>query len=85
MDGEATNISSFQTFNELFAAYEKKTGKKVEVTRTPLEDLPDKAAAGDMYAAFYHDLDTRGGTVGEPLDNDLFPDWNPKKVFDAIS
>jgi len=73
------------TYNEVIEAYEKKTGKKVEVTRIPRETLTERAAAGDMLAASYYNMDVHGGEVGEPLDNDLFPDWNPKKVLDVIS
>jgi hypothetical protein len=55
------------------------------VTRIPREALLEKAAAGDIYAAFYISLEVDGGEVGKPLDNDLFPGWNPKKVLDAIA
>ena len=69
----------------MVAAYEEKTGKKLEVTRIPREVLAEKGAAGDLYSLFHHDLDVNGGEVGEPLDNDLFSGWNPKKVLDAIN
>ena len=36
---------SFQTYNEIITAYEKKTGNKVEVTRIPKEVLAEKVAA----------------------------------------
>ena len=75
----------FQTFNEVIAAYEKKTGKNVEATRIPREVLLERAAAGDIFAAVYHSLEVYGTEVGKPLDNDLFPGWNPKKVLDVIS
>lgn len=78
---EADNL----TPNEIIAAYEKKTGKEIEVTRIPSEVLAEKAAAGDLFSLFYHDMDVNGGEVGAPLDNDLFPTWNPKKVLDVIS
>ena len=76
---------SFQTYNEIIAAYENKTGKKVEVTRIPKEALLERAAAGEMFAALYYSLEEYGGVVGKPLDSDLFLDWNPKKVLDVIS
>jgi len=73
------------TYNELVVAYEEKTGKKLEVTRIPREVLAEKAAAGDLFAMFYREMDVNGGEVGKPLDNDLFPSWNPKKVLDIIN
>ena len=75
---------SFQTYNEVIAAHEQRSGKKVEVTRIPREVLAEKAAAGDLFSTFYYDMDVNGGEVGIPLDNDLFPGWNPKKVLDVI-
>lgn len=76
---------TFQTFNEAIAAYESQTGKKVEVTHVPREVLAEKAAAGDLLSTFYYDVDMNGGEVGKPLDNELFLDWNPKKVLEIIS
>lgn len=70
--------------NEIIAAYKKKTGKEIEVTRTPREVLTQKAAAGDLFAAYYYAADVYGSEVGQPLDNDLYPGWNPKKVLEVI-
>jgi hypothetical protein len=47
--------------------------------------LAENAAAGDLFAAYYYAADVYGGEVGEPLTNDLFPGWNPKKVLDVIT
>ena len=55
------------------------------MTRIPREALPERVAAGDISAGIYHSLDVYGGEVGKPLDNALFPGWNPKKVLDVIS
>ena len=71
--------------NEIITTYERKTGKKIEVTRIPREALAESVAAGDLNSAFYHAADAYGAEVGKPLTNDLFPGWNPKKVFDVIS
>lgn len=73
-----------QTYHEVIAAYEKRTGKKLEVTHTPREVLAERAAAGDLVSGSHHNMDVNEGEVGKPLDNDLFPGWNPKKVLDVI-
>ena len=76
---------SLQTYNEAIAAYEQISGKKVEVARIPREVLAGRAVAGDLFSAFYYNMDVNGGEVGILPDNDLFPGWNPKKVLDVIS
>jgi len=43
------------------AAYEEKTGKKLEVTHILREVLAEKAAAGDIFSLFHHDMDVNGG------------------------
>jgi len=73
------------TFNKIAAGYEAKTGKKLEITRTPREVLAKKADDGDLMAFLFHEWDLHGGTVGSPLTNDLYPDWNPRSVIDAIT
>lgn len=70
--------------NEIIAAYERKTGTKIEVTRKPREVLAKEAADGDLFSAYYYAADVYGSEVGQPLDNHLFPDWNPKKVLEVI-
>jgi len=77
---EADNL----TFNEIIAAYEKKTGKKIEITRTPREVLAENTAAGDLSSAFYYAADVHGGEVGKPLTNDLFPGWNPRRFLISL-
>ena len=69
-----------QSFNEIVADYEAKTGKKLEVTRTPSEVLAENARTGDLAASLFYEWDVRGASVGSPLTNDLYPDWNPKSV-----
>lgn len=73
------------TYNKIIAAYEARTGRKLEVTRTPREALAEKASKGDLNAFLLHEWDIRGATVGTPLTNDLYPNWNPKSVIDAIA
>ena len=47
--------------------------------------MAERASKGDLIAFLYHAWDVSGGTAGSPLTNDLYPDWNPKSVVDAIS
>ena len=83
--GTVCSPVNFQTYNKIIAAYEAKTGQKLEVTRTSREVLAEKASKGDLNAFLLHEWDIRGATVGTPLTNDLYPDWNPKSVIDAIA
>ena len=46
--------------------------------------LAERAGEGDLLAFLFHEWDLRGATVGSPLSNDLYPDWNPKSVIDSI-
>ncbi|KAF9654289.1 NAD-P-binding protein [Thelephora ganbajun] len=73
------------SFNKIVADYEAKTGKKLEVTRTPREVLAEGAGQGDIIAFLYYEWDVHGGSVGSHLSNDLYPDWNPKSVIDAVA
>jgi len=57
----------------------------LKVTKTPKEVLADEASKGDLVAFLYYEWDLHGGTVGSPLSNDLYPDWNPKSVVDAVA
>lgn len=76
---------NLQSYNKIVTDYEAKTGKKLEVTRTPREELAEKAGNGDLLAFLFHAWDVRGGTVGTPLTNHLYPDWNPRSVVDSIT
>ena len=46
--------------------------------------MVEDASMGDCIAFLYYEWDLHGGAVGSPLSNDLYPDWNPKSVADAI-
>ena len=74
-----------QTFNKIAVDYEAKTGKKLEITRISREELAERASKGELAAFLFQEWDLRGGTVGTPLTNDLYPDWNPKSVVDSIT
>ena len=77
---------SRQSLNEIFAAYEKKHGVKLEVKYTPVEELQEKLKKNpkDMVSFLHQVWATGGGAVGSPLDNGLFPDWNPKPVIHYV-
>lgn len=78
-----SDASKLQSFNEIFAAYEKKHGVKLQVKYTPIEELEEKVKKNPHDIASFLGLmwATGGGAVGSPLDNELFPDWNPKPVL----
>jgi len=73
-----------KSFNEIFKAYEEKTGKKLEVTYVPVSEFDARLAAnpGD-FPSFLHKF---WATVGpfERTDNHLYPNWNPSPVIDNV-
>ncbi|VDB83215.1 unnamed protein product [Peniophora sp. CBMAI 1063] len=68
------------SFNEVFAGYEKKYGTKVQVKYTPVEELGARLKENphDVGSALHIAWATGLGVVGSPLDNSVYPDWNPK-------
>jgi len=73
-----------KSFNEIFKAYETKTGKKLEVTYIPVSELDAKVAANPQdFASYLHKL---WATMGPHLqtDNHLYPDWKPSHVIDYV-
>ncbi len=73
-----------QSFNEIFKAYEAKTGKKLEVTYIPLSDLEARLATNPQDMKFI--LHKTWATAGPLLqtENYLYPDWNPSPVLDNV-
>jgi hypothetical protein len=73
-----------QSFNEVFQAYEAKTGKKLEITYIPIAELEERIAADpNDVSAYLHKM----WATAEPIrgvDNHLYPDWNPSPVLDNI-
>jgi hypothetical protein len=63
-----------------------KTGKDLQVTYTPLSVLEEKYIKDpDDFMNYLRLMWEQGfGTVGEVLDNDKWPEWNPKKVLDIL-
>jgi len=73
-----------KSLNEIFKAYEAKTGKKLEVTYVPVSELDARLAVNPQdLASLLHKV---GATVGPFLqtDNHLYPDWKPSPVLDNI-
>ncbi|KAI0067435.1 NAD-P-binding protein [Artomyces pyxidatus] len=67
-------------------AYEKKTGKKLDVTYRPIPEL-EAAVADNPYdfASYLHLEWALGrGIVGLP-DNELYPGWHPKTVIEILA
>jgi hypothetical protein len=62
-------------------SYQKKTGKSLEISHIPLSEL-EKRSDGASGIALRRERG--GGLVGDPLDNDLYPGWNPKKVLEYL-
>jgi ABC-type glycerol-3-phosphate transport system substrate-binding protein len=73
-----------QSFNEIFKAYEAKTGKKLDVTYIPVSEYEKRLAANPQdFAAFLHKLWATAGPFTQ-TDNHLYPDWNPSSVLDNV-
>ena len=75
-----------QSFNEVFAAYQKKHGTKLQVKYMPIQELSANVERNPYDAvSFLHRAWATGkGTVGSALDNDVFPDWKPTPVIEYI-
>jgi len=73
------------SFNEIFRAYEQRTGTKLDVTYRTLDSLRARLAENAHdFDAYLHVLWATDSLVGEP-DNGLFPEWNPTKVVDILA
>jgi nucleoside-diphosphate-sugar epimerase len=74
------------SFNEVFEAYEAKSGKKLVVSYVPVDDLKARLAAdGRDISAMIHLAWAEGmGVVGDQLDNGKWPEWKPSKVIDYL-
>jgi len=80
-----TIAGDHKTFNEVFKAFEEKSGKTLEVTHIPVSELDARIAANpqDFPSLLHKVFATEGPFV--PNDNHLCPDWNPSPVFDNLS
>ena len=74
--------TEYQSFNEILRSYKEKTGKTLEINRVLPSELEKRSDFASTLALRWE----RGeGVVGEPLDNDLYPGWNPKKVLEYVA
>jgi len=73
-----------KSFNEIFKAYDEKTGKKLEVTYIPMSELDARIAANPQdFSSLLHKLWATDGPFLR-TDNHLCPDWNPSPVVDNL-
>ncbi|KAI0060415.1 NAD-P-binding protein [Artomyces pyxidatus] len=73
-----------KSFNEIFIAYEAKTGKKVDVTYKSVSELEAAVAAYPAdFLSMLHITWALEGTI-QTSDNYLYPDWHPKPVIDYL-
>ena len=75
-------LRSLQTFNAIMKSYQDKTGKTLEINHIPPSELEKRP---DIVAIITLCWERGEGVVGEPLDNDLYPGWNPKKALEYIA
>ncbi|QRV75646.1 NmrA-like family domain-containing protein 1 [Ceratobasidium sp. AG-Ba] len=74
-----------KSFNEFVKLWEGKHKVKLEVTYKPLAELDEKAARdpSDHGASIGREMFSGRAAKG-PLANELFPNWNPKSLLEAI-
>ena len=73
-----------QSFNEIFKAYEERTGKKLQVTYIPVSELDARLAANPKdFPAYLHKFWATAGPFRR-TENHLYPDWNPSPVIDHV-
>ena len=70
-----------QTFNEILRSYQERTGKALEISHVSHSELEKRS---DIVATLALSWDKGEGVVGDILDNNLYPVWNPKKVSEYI-
>lgn len=69
------------SFNGILRSYQEKTGKTLQITHVPPSELEKRTDSTSIIALR---RDRGQGLVGEPLDNDLYPGWNPIKVLEHL-
>ena len=80
-------IYSLQSFNSILGQYEKRKGVKLDITRTPKEELEARLKENpkDILAMFFLAWERGGGAMdSEGLANGDWPEWKPKSVIDVI-
>ena len=71
-----------KTFNEILRSYQEKTGKTLKISHILPSELEKRS---DIVAALALCWDKGEGVIGDTLDNDIYPGWNPKKVLEYIA
>jgi hypothetical protein len=76
-----------QTLNEFVSGYQKKTGKTLELSYTSRAALKGILASKprDFLTGVRLSFDQGEAVVGTENDNALWPEWNPKNVFDVLA
>jgi hypothetical protein len=76
---------SMQTWNKIAAELQVLAKKPLEITHTPRAEFERRRAENphDVLATLFLGWDT-GLAALEPLSNDLWPEWKPKKVVDIL-
>jgi hypothetical protein len=74
-----------QTWNKVAAELQALAKKSLEITHTPRTEFERRRAENphDVLATLFLGWDT-GLAALEPLSNDLWPEWKPKKVVDIL-
>jgi hypothetical protein len=69
------------------SGYERKTGKKLDITHTPRAILKENYSknSNDFMSFLKLTWDEGHGTVGLSTNNDEWPEWKPKKVLDVLA
>ena len=62
-------------------SYQEKSGKSLAINYIPASELEKRT---DFVSLITLRWERGEGVVGEPLDNELYPGWNPKKVLEHI-
>jgi hypothetical protein len=76
----------FQTFNSLAASIANLSSKPIEITHIPRSVLEDKVRddPNDTVSGVLLGWDLGQGLHPNKSSNDVYPDWNPKKVVDVL-
>ncbi|KAN0124392.1 hypothetical protein V8E52_002041 [Russula decolorans] len=73
-----------KSFNEIFKAYDEKTGKKLQVSYIPVSEYEARIAANpEDLPAVLHKI-WANSVPFQRTDNHLYPDWNPSPVIDHL-
>ncbi|KZO98444.1 NAD-binding protein [Calocera viscosa TUFC12733] len=80
MEGDRT------TFNRAIAAYEARTGKKLDVTYVPLEELKQRATGNPADIRYFLATRFDAGTTNGPEEemNVDWPDFHPQTMVEAM-